>query len=74
MVLGLLYSHITYGQPAVMILWAAVIAVATALPFPYVFGYFFHTKIYEKNLKKFEIMKKMHGLFNKKEGLEGYEK
>jgi len=36
-----------------MILWAAAIAVATALPFPYVLGYFFLRKIYEKSLQKF---------------------
>ena len=40
-----------------MILWAAAIAVVTALPFPYVLGYFFHRKIYEKNLQKFDVMK-----------------
>lgn len=57
-----------------MILWAAAIAVVTALPFPYVLGYFFHRKIYEKNLQKFDVMKKMHGVFNKKDGVEAYEK
>lgn len=53
LVIGLLYSNIDYGQPPIMILWAAVIAVVTALPFPYLLGYFFLRKIYEKNLKKF---------------------
>lgn len=52
LVVGLLYSLLPYGQDTVMILWAAVVAAVTALPFPFVLGYVFHTKIYSSTSRK----------------------
>lgn len=67
LVVALLYSNVTYGQPPIIILWTAAIAMVTALPFPYVLGYLFLNKIYQRSLQKFEAMKKLHGHFNKKD-------
>ena len=68
-VLSILYYQVPTGQGPVMILWAAVIAVFTGMPFTYLLGYFFLTKIYEITLKK------MKGVFNKKDGsMDMYEK
>lgn len=50
-----------------MILWAAVIAIFTAMPFTYAMGYIFLRKIYELTLRKYETLKKMKGVFNKKD-------
>lgn len=74
-VLGILYYQVPTGQGPIMILWAAVIAVFTGMPFTYLMGYFFLTKIYEITLKKYETLKKMKGVFNKKDGsMDMYEK
>jgi hypothetical protein len=72
LIVGVLFANIPYGQHAVMILWGAIIAVVTALVFPYILGYLFLNKIYKTNLHKFDIMKKMLGHFNKKDGVEQY--
>ncbi len=45
-VLGILYYNIPAGQGAVMILWAGLIAVVTAMPFTYVMGSIFLKNIY----------------------------
>jgi hypothetical protein len=42
------------------------------MPFPFVLGYVFLRKIYKVTLHKFDVLKTMKGIFNKKEGLEGY--
>lgn len=68
LILAIIYANTPYGQPDIMILWAAAIAAVTALIFPYILGFFFHRKIYQKNLQKFDVMKKMLGHFNKKDG------
>jgi hypothetical protein len=45
-VLAILYHNIPGGQGPVMILWAALIAVGTAMPFTFVLGAIFMRKIY----------------------------
>lgn len=55
-----------------MILWAALVAVVTAQPFTYIMGHVFLKNIYSLTLRKYETLKKMKGVFNKKDGLEGY--
>jgi hypothetical protein len=42
------------------------------MPFVYVLGYFFLKKIYEVTLHKFDVLKTMKGVFNKKDGLAAY--
>ena len=51
------------GAP--MIIWTAVIAFVATLPFPFIFGYAFLKKMYEKCLIKYENMKGMKGVFDK---------
>lgn len=48
-----------------MIIWTAVIALAATLIFPYLYGAIFLRKIYDKTLYKYEVMKKMLGVFQK---------
>lgn len=67
LILSVLYSEIPYNQHNVEIFWIAASATFTSLPFPYVLGYFFHSKIYAKTLHKFEVMKRREGHFNKKD-------
>jgi uncharacterized membrane protein YdjX (TVP38/TMEM64 family) len=71
---SILYANVTFGQGPVMILWAAIIGWITTMPFTYILGHIFLRKIYELTLHKYEVMKKMKGLFNKKDGAEAYEK
>lgn len=52
-----------------MILWAGLIGTVTSMPFTYVMGYVFLRKIYELTLHKYDVLKKMKGVFNKKDGL-----
>lgn len=74
-VLSILYYQVPSGKDSVMILWAAVIAVFTGMPFTYSMGYIFLNKIYELTLKKYETLKKMKGVFNKKDSsMDIYEK
>lgn len=66
-VLGILYYNISPGQGPVMILWAGLIATVTAMPFTYVMGYVFLRKIYSLTLHKYDTLKEMKGVFNKKD-------
>jgi hypothetical protein len=66
-VLSILYYQVPNGKGPIMILWAAVIAVFTGMPFTYSLGYLFLSKIYELTLRKYETLKKMKGVFNKKD-------
>lgn len=72
--LGCLYGTIGPDFDAATIIWFSCIAVFTSMPFPYILGYFFLKNIYDTTLHKYEVTKKMKGIFNKKEGLESYEK
>jgi hypothetical protein len=67
-ILAVLYHNITHGQGPVMILWAALIAVGTSMPFNYVLGAIFMRKIYQLTLHKYDTLKQMKGVFNKKDG------
>jgi hypothetical protein len=67
-VLAVLYHNITPGQGPIMILWAALIAVGTSMPFNYVLGAIFMRKIYQLTLHKYDTLKLMKGVFNKKDG------
>lgn len=72
---AILYSQVPPGKGSVMILWAAVIAVFTGMPFTYAMGYIFLRKIYELTLNKYLVMKKMKDVFNKKDPImDAYEK
>lgn len=76
-VIAILYHGVPVGSAgsgSVMILWAALVAVVTAQPFTYIMGHVFLKNIYSLTLRKYETLKKMKGVFNKKDGLEGYEK
>lgn len=42
-----------------MLIWAAVIAWAATIVFPFIWGYTFHSKIYKKCLIKYDNMKKI---------------
>lgn len=66
-VLAILYYNIPAGQGPIMILWSALIAVSTAMPFTYAMGYFFMRKIYQLTLYKYDTFKQMKGVFNKKD-------
>ncbi len=66
-VLGILYYNVPPGKGPVMILWAAIIAVFTAMPITYVVGFVFIRKIYALTLQKYDTLKKMKGIFNKKD-------
>lgn len=66
-VLGILYFNIAPGQGPVMILWAALIAVATSMPFNYAVGGIFLKKIYQLTLHKYDTLKEMKSVFNKKD-------
>lgn len=68
LICAVLYSTTPYGQNSIQILWVGAVACVTALPFSYILGYLFLTKIYQKNLHKFDVMRQLHGMFNKKEG------
>jgi uncharacterized membrane protein len=70
LICAVLYSTTKYGQNSIQILWVGAVACATALPFSYILGSLFLTKIYQKNLQKFDVMRQLHGMFNKKEGAE----
>lgn len=71
-VIAILYSQVPRDQGSVMILWAALVGAVTAMPFNYVMGYVFLRNIYSLTLRKYETLKKMKGVFNKKDGLDGY--
>jgi hypothetical protein len=72
--LAVLYGTIGPDFDAVTIVWFSLIALATSMPFTYVLGYFFLQAISESTLRKYKVLKDMKGVFNKKDGLEPYEK
>jgi hypothetical protein len=52
-VLAALYHHTAIGKGPVIILWSAVIAVFTGMPFTYVLGGIFLRKIHNLTLYKY---------------------
>ena len=54
-----------YTTGAAIIIWSAVIAWAATLIFPFLWGSVFHSKIYEKHLKKLELKKKIFSAMDK---------
>lgn len=66
-VLAILFYQIPAGQGPIMILWAALIAVGTAMPFYFFMGGIFMRKIYELTLHKYDTLKQIKGVFNKKD-------
>ena len=70
---AILYSKVGNDYNDAKIFWFGLVAVITAMPFTYVLGHFFLRKIYKVTLHKFDVMKTMKGIFNKKDGLDTYE-
>jgi hypothetical protein len=69
---AILYSEIGSEHNSAKIFWFGLIACISSMPFVYVLGYFFLKKIYEVTLHKFDVLKTMKGVFNKKDGLAAY--
>jgi hypothetical protein len=59
-IIACIYGNQFLGAP--MIIWTAVIAFVATLPVPFLWGCLIHSKIYEKNLVKYENMKAMKGV------------
>ena len=70
--LASIYGNIPGSGPA-MIIWTALIAFATTIPFPFLLGTFFLKKIYNRNLLKMDKQTQMKGELDRKklEPLEG---
>lgn len=58
-----IYGNNMLGAP--MIIWTAVIAFVATIPVPFIFGYAFLKKTYDKCLLKYDNMKAMKGVFDK---------
>lgn len=71
--LAILYSYVGMQYDSAKIFWFGLIAVITSMPFPYVLGYIFLRQIYRVTLHKYDVLKTMKGIFNKKDNLAGYE-
>lgn len=72
--IAILYSYVGALYNDAKIFWFGLIGFITSMPFPFVLGYLFLHQIYKVTLHKFDVLKKMKGMFNKKDGLEGYER
>lgn len=70
---AILYTEVGGYYNDAKIFWFGLVAVVTAWPFTYILGHFFLNKISKVTLHKFDVMKTMKGIFNKKDGLETYE-
>lgn len=61
--LASIYGNQQLGAP--MIIWAAAIAFVATIPFPFIIGSVFFTRIHEKNLIKYENQKGLKGIIDK---------
>jgi hypothetical protein len=63
-IIAAIYSQ-NYSQGSPIIIWSAIIASIATMPVQYILGGLFLRKIYATNLNKFDLIKKMKGVFNK---------